>query len=135
MIVTDIISSVLGIIDKIIPDPKQAAEAKLKLLELQQSGDLALVQASSQIVTAEAQSSSWLAANWRPLTALSFVTIIVNNYIIYPYLKLFGLPGAMMEIPPDMWRLLDVMLGGYVVSRGFEKIAPYLKGMKNAPQI
>jgi hypothetical protein len=135
MIVTDIISSVLGIIDKIIPDPKQAAEAKLKLLELQQSGDLALVQASSQIVTAEAQSSSWLAANWRPLTALSFVTIIVNNYIIYPYLKLFGLPGAMMEIPPDMWRLLDVMLGGYVVSRGFEKIAPYLKGIKNAPQI
>jgi hypothetical protein len=27
----------------------------------------------------------------------------------------------MLEIPPDMWDLLKIGLGGYVVSRGVEK--------------
>ncbi len=34
-----IIPSIIGIIDKIIPDPKAASDAKLKLLELEQNGE------------------------------------------------------------------------------------------------
>lgn len=119
--ITDIISSVLGLIDKVIPDPKQAADAKQKILELQQQGELAFLQASSQVVVAEAQSESWLARNWRPLTALTFTTIIANNYLVYPYMSLFGLPTVMLAIPPDMWDLMKIMIGGYVAGRSIKQ--------------
>ncbi len=54
---------------------------------------------------------------------LTFVAIIANNYILYPYLALFWSDAPVLEIPPDMWGLLKIGLGGYVVGRSGEKIA------------
>jgi hypothetical protein len=54
------------IIDKIWPDPVQAATAKLKLFELQQSGDLAVIASQSEINKIEANSGSLFVAGWRP---------------------------------------------------------------------
>jgi predicted MFS family arabinose efflux permease len=53
-----------------------------------------------------------------------FGVIILNNYVIYPYLSLFIEAAPMMEIPTDMWSLLKLGIGGYVVGRTVEKIAP-----------
>ena len=53
---------------------------------------------------------------------LLFAAIIGNNYIIYPYLSLFWMDAPMLEIPPDMWDLLKIGLGGYVVGRSGEKM-------------
>ena len=50
------------IIDKIWPDPAQAAQAKLALLQLQQSGDLAQIAVNS----AEAVNPSVFVSGWRP---------------------------------------------------------------------
>ena len=52
---------------------------------------------------------------------LVFVVIIANNYVLFPYLQLFFQTGAMLEIPPDMWALLKIGLGGYVLGRSVEK--------------
>jgi hypothetical protein len=52
---------------------------------------------------------------------LLFGIIIANNYIIYPYLSSFMENAPMLEIPPDMWDLLKIGLGGYVVGRSAEK--------------
>jgi len=116
-----ILEAGLRILDKVIPDPVAKAEATRKLLEIQQAGELKELEASMTVVVAEAKSEHWLTANWRPVTMLSFVSIIVNNYIIYPYLSLFWSEAPILAIPPDMWELLKIGLGGYVVSRGVEK--------------
>ena len=108
-------------LDKFFPDKDAANKAKIMLLEMKESGDLARLQASAGIITAEASSDHWLAANWRPITMLTFVFIIANNYIIYPYLALFFESAPKLEIPPDMWALLKIGLGGYVVGRSVEK--------------
>ena len=66
------------VLDKIFPDPETAGEAKLKLLELQMSGDLKVLEEASTIITAEANSEHWLVAAWRPITMLVFVLIIAR---------------------------------------------------------
>ena len=52
----------------------------------------------------------------------TFVFIIANNYILYPYLSLFFTEAPVLAIPPDMWDLLKIGLGGYVVGRSGEKM-------------
>ena len=87
-----------------------------------------LTELQASVVIAEMKSGAWLAQNWRPITMLTFVAIIANNYILYPYLALFWNDAPMLEIPPDMWGLLKIGLGGYVVGRSVEKVAKVIKG-------
>ena len=117
-----------NLLDKFFPDKDEANKAKLALMQMKENGELAELQTSAGIVTAEANSEHWLAANWRPITMLTFVFIIANNYIIYPYLSLFFAEAPILEIPPDMWELLKIGLGGYVVGRSAEKTVKALKG-------
>ena len=58
---------------------------------------------------------------------LAFVAIIVNNYILVPYAVAFGASVPMLEIPPGMWGLLTVGIGGYIGGRTYEKV----KGVGN----
>jgi hypothetical protein len=125
-----IIEAGLKILDKVIPDPSARAEAQRKLIETQQAGHFKELEASMQVVVTEAQSEHWLTANWRPITMLSFVAIICNNYIIYPYLSLFWSQAPVLQIPPDMWELLKIGLGGYVVGRTVEKTMETYAGKK-----
>ena len=111
------------LLDKFFPDPSERAAAHLKLMELQQAGELKELASAASVITAEAQSEHWLVSAWRPITMLCFVAIIVNNYILVPYLGLFFDTGLTLDIPPDMWQLLKIGLGGYVVGRSGEKIA------------
>jgi hypothetical protein len=81
----------------------------------------------ADIIIAEAQSEHKLTAQWRPITMLVFVIIIANNYLVYPYLSLFWIEAPLLELPPDLWQLLKIGLGGYVVGRSGEKIAQVFK--------
>lgn len=120
-----LISLGLGLLDKFFPDPAKKAEAQVKLLTMQQAGDLKELEAAMQVITTEAKSEHFIVAAWRPITMLTFVFIIANNYILYPYLSLFWDAAPSLTIPPDMWDLLKLGLGGYVVGRSVEK------GIKN----
>ncbi|MEM7617663.1 MAG: holin family protein [Pseudomonadota bacterium] len=117
----------LKIIDKIIPDPKQRAQAKATLLEVQQKGDLQEIEASMKIIVAEAQ-GSYLQRNWRPITMLVFVAIIANNYILYPYLSLFWNEAPILTLAPEMWDVLKIGIGGYIAGRSVEKSISSWKG-------
>lgn len=119
------------VLDKIFPDKEDAAAAKLKLLELEQSGELKELETAAGIVSAEAKSEHWLVAAWRPITMLVFVVIIANNYILYPYLSLFFTEAPILDIPPEMWELLKLGIGGYIVGRTSEKLVKNYNETKN----
>ncbi len=119
--ITSIIQTGLSLIDKIIPDKKAAAEAKLKLLDLEQTGELKKIEQQAQVVMSEARSDSWLARNWRPLIMTLFGLIIANNYILSPWLHALGFVSVSLPIPDRMWSLLELGLGGYVIGRSAEK--------------
>lgn len=115
-------------------DPTSAA----KILQMQNTHEEALnkmqtdyataiVNAQGGVIKAEASSGSWLAANWRPILMLSFTAIIVVNYLVVPIAQWFGVSEAPLILPPDMWALLKIGVGGYIVGRSGEKIARNLK--------
>jgi hypothetical protein len=111
-----IVSGVFGVIDKAIEDKDEAARLKAKLQEMVLTGQMKEIEAAAQVIVAEAQGESWLQRNWRPMLMILFGVIVGNNYIVVP---LFGTPAA--DIPPDMWDLLKLGVGGYVVGRSVEK--------------
>ena len=94
-----------------------------------------ILEQQASVVRAEANGDSWLQKSWRPITMLVFVFIIANNYILFPYLSLFTNKVVELNIPPDMWGLLKIGLGGYVVGRSVEKAVKfYGKGKESASQ-
>ena len=111
------------LIDRLFPDQVARDKAKVELLTMQANGELEELKVRMSAIVAEAQSDSWLASNWRPLTMLSFVFIIFNNWVLYPYFKAFGLPVIYLEVPINVWDIIEVGLGGYVIGRSGEKIA------------
>ena len=122
MSLISLILPVIGtLIDKVLPDQGKAAEAKLELLRLAQEGSLKELDAAAEVIVAEAKSESWLTSSWRPITMLVFVVIIANNFILYPYLSLFFTQAPVLEVPDQMWSLLNIGIGGYIASRGLEK--------------
>lgn len=125
---TDAIFNIGGkLIDRLWPDPAQRDAAKLKLVELNQEGALAELDAAMNVIVAEAQSDHWVVSAWRPITMLVFVAIVANNYLLYPYISLFWAAAPMLELPPDLWDLIKIGLGGYVVGRSAEKVSVNLR--------
>jgi len=108
------IAALLGIggkiLDKIFPDPTERANAKAKLLELENQGELAEMNTSMQVLLTE-MSGSWLQRNWRPITMLTFLVLVCCDS--------FGLLA--FRLADQAWVLLQIGLGGYVVGRSVEK--------------
>lgn len=117
--ITDGLGKLFGLVDDLHTSDEEKLTLKQGLLTIQaglltQALDLekSVTEAKASIVEAEAKSEGWLTRSWRPLTALSFAAIVVYAFIT----------GA--EIPQPMWTTLQIMIGGYVTSRGAEKIIP-----------
>lgn len=124
-LIGDIINGIFGLVDEAVEDKDEKNKLKASLTEVFNKSDMnkfvSQISAQAQIITAEANSESWIARNWRPTIMLLFGTIILNNYILNPWLSvLFGV-NVMMEVPVQMWELLKIGLGGYVVGRSVEK--------------
>ena len=117
-----------AITGKAIEDPNKKAELLMKL----QQAELATQQLQAKVISTEAGSSHWITSAWRPITMLVFVAIIANNYILVPYFKAFGLNIPDLTLNNEMWGLLKIGIGGYIVGRSAEKVIKNLKGNKDA---
>ncbi|MFN7302182.1 MAG: 3TM-type holin [Bacteroidota bacterium] len=99
------------LIDKFWPDANEAERQKVQTF-------LAVFVAQADIVKTEAASTHWLAANWRPLTMLVFVGLIVARWFGW------AAPGLQEAEYLKLWSIVEFGLGGYVVGRSVEKVAP-----------
>lgn len=110
------------IIGKFVKDKDAALALEAELTREMIEKATAFVAASRDVIVAEAQGESWLQRSWRPITMLVFVFIIFNNYVLAPYFAAFGAMVPTLDIPNGMWALLNVGIGGYIASRGVEKV-------------
>jgi len=116
-------------IEKAVPDKDLQEKLKAQLqTQLLQSHTQEL-QAASRIIEAEAK-AGWFASSWRPLLMYVLIFILVWNYVIGPVIKIFLGAVITFELPGDVWTLLNVGLGGYVVGRSAESVA---RTMANRP--
>jgi hypothetical protein len=127
-IIKGAIEPVTGLINNMHTSDEEKRKIQLAMDQLVNTVTTQLINAQGNIIKAEAESEHWLTSTWRPITALVFVAIIANNYIIAPYTGAFFGTSVTLEIPPEMWELLKIMIGGYVVSRGVEKGIDKYKG-------
>jgi len=112
-----------GLIDKLIPDPQAAAQAKIKMYELQQQGELKALDGAVQIIVAEAQ-GNWLQRSWRPIMMLTFTALIVARWFGW------SAPNLQPEEYNQLWMIVQIGIGGYVVGRSGEKIAESIGSKK-----
>lgn len=117
------LSSVFGLIDKAIPDADAAQQIKAEIQRNFMSYQNSLIENSTKIILAEAGGQSWLQRNWRPLLMLTCIVIIANNYIFFPYASAMGLPAQKLDLPDELWNLLNLGVGGYVIGKSAEQVA------------
>jgi hypothetical protein len=101
------------------------AEDELKRMEMQNQIQLALInngaaleQAAASVVKAEAESEHWLTANWRPVLMLTFGALIVARWLGWTA------PAISQEEYLKLWSIVEIGVGGYVIGRSVEKVAP-----------
>lgn len=112
----DPISAALDIggklIDRLWPNPEEAAKARLELLRMQQAGELAQI----GVNTAEAAHPSIFVSGWRPAVGWVCVAACTWNWLALPALRLAAdLYGHPINVGPadlaEMWPVLMGMLG------------------------
>jgi len=116
-----VITPVTNLISEFVEDKDKANELRAKLFEIQTEAankalayDEELLKAKASIIQAEATGQSWMQRNWRPITMLTFLVLVVCDS--------FGL--LTFRLSNEAWTLLQIGLGGYVVGRSAEKVLP-----------
>ncbi|WP_066018759.1 3TM-type holin [Endozoicomonas atrinae] len=113
---------VLGkIIEKIIPDPDKAAEAKKSLVNMAVKGELDELAERAGVIKAEAQGDSWLQRSWRPIVMLIFTGLIVARWLGW------SAPDLSEAVELKLFSIVQLGIGGYIASRGIEKVADKIR--------
>lgn len=126
----DPISAALDIggklIDRLWPNPEEAAKAKLELLKMQQDGDLAVMTAQTDINKVEAQSTNLFVSGWRPFIGWVCGAALVYAALLEPLARfiakvIFSYAGDFPVI--DTTLTLQILLGllGLAGMRSWEK--------------
>ena len=118
-LVGSIFKPAADLIDDLHTSEEEKLQVKQKMFEIQAAAfieaekyESELLEAKKTIITAEAQSQSVIARNWRPITMLTFLALVVLDALAI-------LPNA---LAPEAWTLLQIGLGGYVIGRSAEKV-------------
>lgn len=117
------------VFDRLFPDPAQADAAKLELLKMQQSGELAQMTGQMEVNKVEAASSSLFVAGWRPATGWTCVAGLAYTFLLRPLLQWLALSQGWPE-PPEidhdtlMYLLVPLLgLGAYRTVEKVKKVA------------
>jgi hypothetical protein len=117
-------------VDKAVADKDLAAKLKADLQTQMLQSHTQELQAAAKIVEAEAK-AGWFSASWRPLLMYVLIFILIWNYVLGPVILFFFKASITITLPGDVWTLLQIGLGGYVVGRSAESVA---RTMANKPQ-
>ena len=108
------------VIDRMWPDPTQAAAAKLELYKMQQTGELAQLAAETELAkgqltinNTEAASSDRFASRWRPFIGWTCGVAFAYHFIVQPLLLFTcAVFGYVVQLPVfDMDALNTVLMG------------------------
>lgn len=130
--VTAVLDIGTKLIERLWPDPTAQNDAKLKLLELQQNGQLAqltaeteLAKGQNEVNKVEAASSNLFVAGWRPHIGWVCGISLSCNFFVFPFFAwVAALMGHPVEFPKlDSGELMSVVMGmlGLAGMRSYEK--------------
>lgn len=108
------------VIDKLFPDKNEATKAKIALMEMQQKGELAELNATLQVAieqnkvnSEEAKNASKFVSGWRPFVGWVCGFALFYNYIFMPFFAYVVIWG--FNAPPiptlDSGELMTLLFG------------------------
>jgi len=115
-----VLAAVVPIIERLWPDPQKAAEAKLRLFEMQQSGELASLDAEVRTALAQLEINKEEAkagpfrGGWRPFIGWTCGTAFAWNFVLLPVGNWALAVAGIMVVPPPTLGLevmMPVLLG------------------------
>lgn len=132
-----IVGPVMDIVNKLIPDPAQKAQAQLELLQLQQNAqfkeiDAQLQAAQQQTDTnkVEAGNQSLFVAGWRPFVGWVCGAGLAYQYLVAPLFGWFALI-VHWPTPPELdLQTLITLLGG-MLGFGYMRTKEKMSGVSN----
>lgn len=108
------------IFDRVMPDPQQAANAKLELIKLQQSGDLAELAAETDLAKGQLEINKIEAANpnlfvsgARPFILWTCGVAFAYHFVVQPFLA-FAMSNYMGK--PALLPAIDMEVIGYTLT-------------------
>jgi len=107
-----------NVVSNLFPDPAEKAKAEAEVMRQLLTHQADIERSAADIIKTEAASQHWLAANWRPLTMLTFVGLIVARWFGW------AAPNLSEAEYLKLWSIVELALGGYVIGRSVEKILP-----------
>lgn len=116
-LVTGILDSVFGVIDKAVTDKDKAAEIKANLQMQMLDQESQLMKSAASIIEAEANADSWLTKSWRPITMLTFLALMCFYWLGFAPEYLSNNP----DLVASLFTILQVGIMGYVGGRSVEK--------------
>jgi uncharacterized membrane protein (DUF106 family) len=122
--IMDLLGVGMRVLDKFFPDPEQKAKAQLELMQMQQNGELAKMQADMQEQGEltkrqenDMMSDSWLSKNIRPMTLIAILT----GYFVFAMLSAFDIETNQKYVELlGQWGML--IMSFYFGGRTLEKI-------------
>jgi len=127
------VSDVIGkVIDRVFPDPTQAAAAKLELTKLEQQGELKIISGQLEINKIEAGNSNLFVSGWRPFIGWNCGIGFAYAAIIEPISRFvarvfFSYTGSFPSIDTNLTLQVLVGLLGLGTLRTVEKIKKHKK--------
>jgi hypothetical protein len=106
------------IVGSLFPDPTEKAKAEAEAMRQLLAHQGEIEAAAAKIIQTEAASTHWLAANWRPLTMITFTALIVARWFGW------AAPNLSEAEYLKLWSIVELGIGGYVIGRSAEKVLP-----------
>lgn len=114
-----------GLVDDLFTSDEEREAAKLKLLEMEQKGELAQIAVNMQ----EAKSEHLFVSGWRPAVGWVCVAAFAYTFILMPFGSFIALvsgmdPALLAALPDlDIGSMMPVLLGmlGLGAMRSYEK--------------
>lgn len=102
-------------------DPTKVLELEAAIAQATVAYQQSVISAVNETMRAEAGSQHWMQWSWRPSFGFTACGVLINNYILLPYLKPAGI--VPIEVPSEVWVLIMAVLGVAAWTRGQENIA------------
>lgn len=147
-----LLPALIPLFSKILDKAFKGDAEETKVIKAQMEKELALAAATGElkelqqlvnIVASEARSEHKITATWRPILMLTITTIVAFKFLLFPLINMMFGTNADIILPTELFDLLTVGVGGYVVGRSAEKVIqtyrqpkhvdPYQGKLYNAP--
>lgn len=150
--------ALFSLVDSLFTSDEEKAEAKRKLVEMEQAGDLEKIKGQLAINLQEAKHESLWVAGWRPFIGWVCGTALAYSFILQPFLVFllevgaqiwscgvpvgangslgarpdFCIPGNIANSLPELhWGALMTILGGLLGLGGMRSVEKIRKANKN----